>query len=119
METCVSAKQGVRVRMLLTDCSGTAIDSFSVSAIRYTVYHVYLGQWTAVSGHTDVSVDVTSVTDVGTDEHSGDDYNFEHCISMQESDPFPERGSTYRVEYVFYDANGEASVPTEPLIFTT
>lgn len=125
MEYQISSKQGVRIRLLLSDCEGEALAAESVASIKYTIYEKYLGAWSPVAGHTNVAVATSSVFYPPVeDEHSEQDYNFSHTISMQSAYPFPERGRTYVVEYEFRDVNGEAFIPTEAdgspmFVFTT
>lgn len=113
MSFSISSRQGVRCRLLLTDCGGEALAVEAVSAVKYTIYERYLGAWNPVAGHADVTIPVASCMccPPEEDEHLGKQYNFSWFISMKQSYPFPERGRTYVVEFEFRDVNGEAFIP--------
>ena len=108
----VNSQSGVRNRLMIRDCDDVAIKPADVIAVRYTVYGVYLGVYTAVEGHTNVLVAPEDVIfdETLTDEHTELEYNFEHRISMIDNLPFPRRDWVYLAEYRFFDEDGEAHV---------
>lgn len=101
---------GCFFQCLEKDCAGTAITQADVASIKYTVYELgYGGSRTAVSGHTAVSCSVAScvLNTPETDPETGQDYNIKVPISAVSTPPFPKVGTTYEIEVIMTDQNGE------------
>lgn len=109
----VYSRSGVRHRGYITSC-GTPpepLTAADLSAITYTVYQVSMTGLAPVTGHTDIAVPLSCVlSPPRSDSKTGGDYNFEHTVSAVATLPFAKRGSSYMVEYVFRDADGEPHV---------
>lgn len=98
----------------VVDAEKTAVTQASIASAAYTIYanptNTSLGS--AVTGHDDVSLDVSSVIfdTLQTDdlwETDGIGYNFKHTPSASSNFPFPNRGSEYILEYQLTPASGE------------
>ena len=101
---------GCYFQVLEKDCAGTAITQADVSSIKYTVYELGYGNTrTPVTGHQNVSCSVAScvLNTPVTDPETGQDYNVRVPISAAVNKPFPNVGSTYEIELILTDTNGE------------
>ena len=106
---------GLLIAMLATDCHGTLLTADDVSKITYSIYeNVPEGSnlLTPNPGHTAVPVPLSSLISPPAEyvcEELGTTttYNFLHKVSATAALPFPNRNSTYILEYLFYDAIGE------------
>ena len=106
---------GLLITLLATDCHGTLLTSDDVSKITYSIWeNVPEGSklLTPNSDHMAVPVPTTSIISPPA-EYICDDlstpitYNFLHKVSATASLPFPNRNSTYILEYLFYDTANE------------
>lgn len=106
-----SASTGARIRLRPQTCDGTDFNPDTAGPVTYTVYRVKNTIFSAVEGHTSVSVPASAWCDsVQTDAETNQQYTFDYTISAVPNPPFPVRGGTYRVEFLFFDATGEPSV---------
>ena len=99
----VSAYSGKTFRLTVSDCNGTPITSNDVESIKYSVFKKDMGTRTPVTGHTNVSIPLSSIfSELQTSADTGNTYNFEYRISGQSVLPFADYGEYYLVVFTFY-----------------
>ena len=106
---------GLLITLLATDCHGNLLTSDDVTRITYSIYeNIPEGSklLTPHPSHSAVPVDISSLISppaeyICEELETPITYNFLHKVSATASLPFPNRNSTYILEYLFYDAVGE------------